>query len=170
MEQNGHNGELNDASTSGASSSKATTTNSATTSLNELIRGVSSLLTMLSEVDHEKRDLIDAADAEHREGARNVQHFARLQADDARHIIAQLRAVGIRVSDQAPVADQLRAAKTLLQNLGGPSNDDGDAEGETYDITHLAAAIERSQEQLASNSSALLGEPRDGMLSCVMVT
>ncbi|MCF6785934.1 MULTISPECIES: pyruvate kinase [Corynebacterium] len=174
MEQNGHNGELNDASTSGASSSKATTTNSATTSLNELIRGVSSLLTMLSEVDHDKRDLIDAADAEHREGARNVQHFARLQADDARHIIAQLRAVGIRVSDQAPVADQLRAAKTLLQNLGGQSSDDGSAdcaaEGEGYDIARLAAAIERSQEQLASNSSALLGEPRDGMPSCVMVT
>lgn len=68
MEQNGHNGELNDASTSGASSSKATTTNSATTSLNELTRGVDSLLTMLSEVDQDKRDLIDAADAERREG------------------------------------------------------------------------------------------------------
>ena len=170
MEQNGHNGELNDASTSGASSSKATTTNSATTSLNELNRGVDSLLTMLSEVDQDKRDRIDAADAEHREGVRNVQHFARLQADDARHIVAQLRAVGIRVSDQAPVADQLRAAKTLLQNLGGQSSDDGGAEGESYDITRLAAAIERSQEQLASNSSALLGEPRDGMPSCVMVT
>lgn len=170
MEQNGHNGELNDASTSGASSSKATTTNSATTSLNELIRGVDSLLTMLSEVDQDKRDRIDAADAEHREGVRNVQHFARLQADDARHIVAQLRAVGIRVSDQAPVADQLRAAKTLVQNLGGQSSDDGGAEGESYDITRLAAAIERSQEQLASNSSALLGEPRDGMPSCVMVT
>ena len=170
MEQNGHNGELNDASMSGASSSKATTTNSATTSLNELIRGVDSLLTMLSEVDQNKRDLIDAADAEHREGASNVQHFARLQADDARHIVTRLQAVGIRVSDQAPVADQLRAAKTLLQNLGGKSSDDGDAEGETYDITRLAAAIERSQEQLASNSSALLGEPRDGMPSCVMVT
>lgn len=170
MEQNGHNGELNDASTSGASSSKATTTNSATTSLNELIRGVDSLLTMLSEVDQDKRDRIDAADAEHREGVRNVQYFARLQADDARHIVAQLRAVGIRVSDQAPVADQLRAAKTLLQNLGGQSSDDGGAEGESYDITRLAAAIERSQEQLASNSSALLGEPRDGMPSCVMVT
>lgn len=170
MEQNGHNGELNDASTSGASSSKATTTNSATTSLNELIRGVDSLLTMLSEVDQDKRDRIDAADAEHREGVRNVQHFARLQADDARHIVAQLRAVGIRVSDQAPVADQLRAAKTLVQNLGGQSSDDGGAEGESYDITRLSAAIERSQEQLASNSSALLGEPRDGMPSCVMVT
>lgn len=170
MEQNGHNGELNDASTSGASSSKATTTNSATTSLNELNRGVDSLLTMLSEVDQDKRDRIDAADAEHREGVRNVQHFARLQADDARHIVAQLRAVGIRVSDQAPVADQLRAAKTMLQNLGGQSSDDGGAEGESYDITRLAAAIERSQEQLASNSSALLGEPRDGMPSCVMVT
>lgn len=170
MEQNGHNGELNDASTSGASSSKATTTNSATTSLNELIRGVDSLLTMLSEVDQDKRDRIDAADAEHREGVRNVQHFARLQADDAHHIVAQLRAVGIRVSDQAPVADQLRAAKTLLQHLGGQSSDDGGAEGESYDITRLAAAIERSQEQLASNSSALLGEPRDGMPSCVMVT
>lgn len=170
MEQNGHNGELNDSSTSGASSSKATTTNSATTSLNELIRGVDSLLTMLSEVDQDKRDRIDAADAEHREGVRNVQHFARLQADDAHHIVAQLRAVGIRVSDQAPVADQLRAAKTLLQHLGGQSSDDGGAEGESYDITRLAAAIERSQEQLASNSSALLGEPRDGMPSCVMVT
>lgn len=170
MEQNGHNGELNDASTSGASSSKATTTNSATTSLNELNRGVDSLLTMLSEVDQDKRDRIDAADAEHREGVRNVQHFARLQADDARHIVAQLRAVGIRVSDQAPVADQLRAAKTMLQNLGGQSSDDGGAEGESYDITRLAAAIERSQEQLASNSSALLGGPRDGMPSCVMVT
>jgi len=174
VEQNGHNGELNDASTSGASSSKATTTNSATTSLNELTRGVDSLLTMLSEVDQDKRDLIDAADAERREGVRNVQHFARLQADDAHHIVAQLRAVGIRVSDQAPVADQLRAAKTLLQNLGGQSSDDGSAdraaEGETYDITRLAAAIERSQEQLASNSSALLGEPREGMPSCVMVT
>lgn len=174
MEQNGHNGELNDASVSGASSSKATTTNSATTSLNELTRGVDSLLTMLSEVDQDKRNLIDAADAEHREGVRNVQHFARLQADDARDIVAQLRAVGIRVSDQAPVADQLRAAKTLLQNLGGKPSDYGDAdraaEGDTYDITRLAAAIERSQEQLASNSSALLGEPRDGMPSCVMVT
>ncbi|HJD68430.1 MAG TPA: hypothetical protein K8V54_01650, partial [Corynebacterium kroppenstedtii] len=174
MEQNGHNGELNDASVSGASSSKATTTNSATTSLNELTRGVDSLLTMLSEVDQDKRNLIDAADAEHREGVRNVQHFARLQADDARDIVAQLRAVGIRVSDQAPVADQLRAAKTLLQNLGGKPSDYGDAdraaEGDTYDITRLAAAIERSQEQLASNSSALLGEPREGMPSCVMVT
>ena len=174
MEQNGHNGELNDASVSGASSSKATTTNSATTSLNELTRGVDSLLTMLSEVDQDKRNLIDAADAEHREGVRNVQHFARLQADDARDIVAQLRAVGIRVSDQASVADQLRAAKTLLQNLGGKPSDYGDAdraaEGDTYDITRLAAAIERSQEQLASNSSALLGEPRDGMPSCVMVT
>lgn len=174
MEQNGHNGELNDANVSGASSSKATTTNSATTSLNELTRGVDSLLTMLSEVDQDKRDRIDAADAEHREGVRNVQHFARLQADDARDIVAQLRAVGIRVSDQAPVADQLRAAKTLLQNLGGKPSDYGDAdraaEGDTYDITRLAAAIERSQEQLASNSSALLGEPREGMPSCVMVT
>ena len=94
MEQNGHNGELNDASTSGASSSKATTTNSATTSLNELTRGVDSLLTMLSEVDQDKRDLIDAADAERREGVRNVQHFARLQADDAHHIVAQLRGSG----------------------------------------------------------------------------
>lgn len=174
MEQNGHNGELNDANVSGASSSKATTTNSATTSLNELTRGVDSLLTMLSEVDQDKRDRIDAADAEHREGVRNVQHFARLQADDARDIVAQLRAVGIRVSDQAPVADQLRAAKTLLQNLGGKPSDYGDAdraaEGDIYDITRLAAAIERSQEQLASNSSALLGEPREGMPSCVMVT
>lgn len=174
MEQNGHNGELNDANVSGASPSKATTTNSATTSLNELTRGVDSLLTMLSEVDQDKRDRIDAADAEHREGVRNVQHFARLQADDARDIVAQLRAVGIRVSDQAPVADQLRAAKTLLQNLGGKPSDYGDAdraaEGDTYDITRLAAAIERSQEQLASNSSALLGEPREGMPSCVMVT
>lgn len=135
-----------------------------TTPLESLIADVDNLIASARANEETHRAQINKVAPEHRQGAINLLHYAALRNHDVRPLQAQLANLGAtRLTTAEPaVLARLQAARNVLSAYAG--------EALPFASNHLTDAFAQADNLLDQRADRLLGLPKEGAHSRIMVT